>query len=527
MLSRRSRYTLIATLVCVLVSTPGVVFGQEVGGIYRLFGLSSNSPALLVLRILQIIWIIGAIIAVSFLGYALYALRVAGDDLLKHANAKTVAKYSGIGLVLCLLLAGVITFVLSRMEAHTSVPIVTEQGVSEQTSFATLNPARLGAFSRIVSHYPQRDDRNIPRNARLIITFSQAIDEKSLADEQGRLRENAIAIAKLGTKDLVRARVLLDSEKKTATIIPDQLLGEDGSAIEYSAGISSKILLPDGNSIFGSTGNYIWKFEVSGSSDNTPPRVESVVPTVGSQVVFRNALIQITFSEAIDASLLKSGVLEVMDVSNKKPIEGTFVMGNSYKTVTFIPREFCGKNACNQPVSCLPQGSNVNVRIKAASLSRGVGADSNKAVTPYDGVVDLAGNSLDGGSGKNSNGKSQGDPDDSYVWSFKVGDSMNQVTPRIAEVKPARDAQSVDGNTPISLAFSQLMDLTSLHESSVMFDHSVNYWLTTKSDYSAGKTTVQIQHDPLKASSIYTPEVRSEVRDIYQNCFSPCNGPIH
>jgi len=58
-------------------------------------------------------------------------------------------------------------------------------------------------------------------------------------------------------------------------------------------------------------------------------------------------------------------------------------------------------------------------------------------------------------------------------------------------------------------------------------DLNFNYWLSNINSVSldgTSSTTVRLMHDVFKENDSYAPNFKSEIKDIYQNCYKPCGG---
>jgi hypothetical protein len=209
-----------------------------------------------------------------------------------------------------------------------------------------------------------------------------------------------------------------------------------------------------------------------------------------------------------------------------------------YKTLEFIASDNCGVNSCGNTVYCLPASSTVNVLLKAATTVSGAMAPS------LDGLSDLAGNSLDG----NKNGRSEGpvaqsgkgafnpatpnatNAGDDYQWTFYINKSTNLSAPVMTRTKPGIGEQGVGPSTKIEAVFDKLMLGSSLSKGNVRLqaspqDAEIFYWITKESSLTDKKTTVFIEHDPFAASASYSPFFGAGILDVYQNCYTPSEGP--
>ena len=526
-------------LFFILILFVGVsgVFAQEVSPFAKLIRVESPDTRLIVLRVLQIIWGIGVVIGFALGIYGFIALRNARDqeDLTSEARGRRFLILGAIIAVASGILIGIISVIYGGIAEQYA------QQVKDFTAKDVSRPVFVGEYqsrlSRVEKHYPSRDEKNIPRNVAILITFREAIDLSSIAEKDGKVLPSSIRIYEISPTptpegDARGARVTISDDAKTITLRPDPLLGEPEKKSLYGVILSSDIKLKSGDSLFGNTGGYSWQFEVSGTVDTTPPTVQSALPIPPSSsqnLVPRNALIQITFSEPIDPTIISGSKVVITNQTKSRTIEGTLLQGNTYRTITFIPKEGCGKNSCNEEMYCLPEGGTIQVTLKSATLlSQRTPENPYRAKFPYDGIVDASGNSLDGGAERGSakNGKSEGPPTDNFTFSFAVGGNLEISTPTVLSINPSRDATRVSPDVPVDIIFSRYMDSTSLHQGSIYVANDVSYRVESEHDTSAHRTRARVYHDPFKTDTLYQPEIRSEAHDMYQNCFNPCVGPL-
>jgi hypothetical protein len=129
----------------------------------------------------------------------------------------------------------------------------------------------------------------------------------------------------------------------------------------------------------------------------------------------KNSVIQVDFSESLDPTGIQGAFAKGEGVdyyvlngnniflkSGKSTIPvGNFRLTNGYRTLEFTPATECGRNACGGKVYCLPVCDEKDAQCKEDSyellLKAGqtFTAASFEAV-PFSGVMDLAGNALDG-----------------------------------------------------------------------------------------------------------------------------------
>ncbi len=235
-------------------------------------------------------------------------------------------------------------------------------------------------------------------------------------------------------------------------------------------------------------------------------------------------------------------------------IPGTWRVGlNQYRTIQFVADTDCeqgASNSCGEPAKCLPSNANITGRILAAEIiSEGV-------ANPGTGIMDMGGNSLDG----NANGQMEGPGPvdtlasdlatilDSYYWDFLTGNTLDLIGPVLTNLNPSHSvgatAGSISPTVTIKATFSEDLDAQSVDEEVYLYGKHGNGkdfdgWFDSNfelvdadSDPSTpavvNMTTIAITHAPFREYEdgedllpIYTPIIKSELKDTRMNCFSP------
>lgn len=513
---------------------PSLVSAQEVSGIAKILFVPVSDGRLIAIRIGQIIGTLTALGAVAFLIFCAMKFNEAADQVAESEQWKKKMIISGSIAGGCILLVVVLAIIFSALAGQ-----MREQGLvpgGEETGIRGGGLVGKGSQgARIISHYPQKNEKNIPRNTSILITFAEAVNQESIIEQMKKMKRAAIRIQEAGASgaSALDASAELDPTKTILRLIPDQFLGRPNKKTRYSVVVTVLVQKASGEPLLAKP--YAWEFEVSGVIDNAPPFIETALPLPQTaerkELTPMNALIQITFNEAVDPSIVTKDKIEVIDTKTSKKIPGGLILGNNYRTVTFYPKEKCGKNTCSENVFCLPKEIQIKVTAKAADVATPPNAQSpNRAKFPYNGIVDTCGNSFDGGgeNGMQKNGKSEGPKTDSYRWSFATSAQKDTDIPQILSVHPGRDAVGVTLTTPVDILFSRFMDITSFTNWSVTLGKDVqdiDYWIFATHDIIKRRTILRINHDPFKKDTFYTPQIKSNTKDIYQNCFNASTGP--
>ncbi|NCQ16272.1 hypothetical protein GW814_01285 [Candidatus Falkowbacteria bacterium] len=508
-------------------------------------GLSASQDIrVTIAKIIRIVIGFLGIVAVGLIMYAGWIWMTSEGSEEKIEQAKKILTNAVIGLIIILSAFAIVSFIINSLTGAISgsQPAGSSSGVSSG------GLAALGS-GVINSHYPERNQTGVPRNTKIIITFKEAMDPATLISGQSINQQNIkIYQTESGAADAVTFPVgaTKTEDNKTFVFSPSQYLGSPSEKIWYSVALSKNIKKVNGDLAFGAVIGeiaYDWMFEVGTYVDNTPPKIDSVVPAPASTEA-RNVVVQINFSEALDptaaAGATRNGFanIKVMDDAAASLIAGNFYISNQYRTVEFLTDSECGINSCGQTVYCLPANKRIKVLAAAANL---LVPGAPLAAYPANGLVDLAGNSLDGnGNGTaegpqaqsglvpyNANNQTHGGEGDDYYWLFNTNNTIDITPPVVDQVNPVVGGSGVDLSVIPQATFSKLLMSSSLNSSSINFKSGgagYNYWITKNDDFSAKKTTANINHDQFAENQEYSVRLNSSIKDIYQNCYTPCSG---
>lgn len=520
------------------------------------------------------------LVLVILIMYAGFMYMTARGDVEKTKKAVKIIKQAivGVAIILSSFLIAEFVFRILLGALNPSAPeaeIVSRY--SERLSGA------LGVA--IQDHYPPRDATNIPRNTRIMVTFREPVFPESIisgystSTHRGSLNAGTIHITpltKCGDATLptlpaaalatVTAQVTADF--RTYVFKPDQPLGCSAQDVNYKVTLGNGILRANtdgtsaGQSIFtgANASGYEWTFEVSTVIDLTPPKVSYVIPSA-NQTYDRNISAQITFDEPMDPTAATgryhAGVpltsFQNIEIKNRGVLEnGSYDISNGYRTVSFTPEEVCGRDPCGNDIYCFShtaaQTDPMTVLAKAASLDTAQVPQALFGANGFDGLVDAAGNSLDG----NGNGTGQGPGTDDYGWGFNTNNNVNDTVPKISALAPTVLEGNVDATRDVAITFNVPMLTSTLSNRAVKlfpdpWPDTYQFWFVTASlglnasgsEPEAGNadpanttitaTKVLIHHpafipsDPTTnpAGWNYYPDVTRDVKSAYQICLFP------
>lgn len=373
----------------------------------------------------------------------------------------------------------------------------------------------------------------------------------------------------------------------TATNIKNALASHsdlNASASGNVVSLTAKVAGKSGNDIALSTASdALMIATMSGGKDK-----EDTSTTKDKKDKPRNTVIQINFDEAVNPMQVSgtseelAGYIRVVNLATDENVPGKFIVSNQYKTVEFISNNECGRNACGEKIYCLPENSQLKVELVAANLSGCAGNDDCASKSPYnicgtngicqesttstnfpmastafDGIMDMALNSLDGNRNSNAQGPAgfynENTADtgegDSFKWSFFISDKIDLDPPLINSTNAANNATGINLSSSVSVNFNKVMMSGSLATGEAIINNGkedithklvnlwsfssqpIGYWISNKgvddspADGEADWTEAFINHTDFADATKYRAQVGSGVKDIYQNCFKPCDGP--
>jgi len=547
---------------------PNFAFALDVGteAIGNEIALSNQDPRVLVARIINVFLGFLGVIAIILVIYAGWLWMTSGGDPAKIDKAKSVLKSAVIGLVIILSSWGITLFLLNRLD--------------EVLFGGPTGPGGPGGFipalqdTIIASHYPARNQTGVPRNTYIAITFKEPIDPASIIDDTNssgtygdwsdtngntqmdpgeydgpntanvHIHKDGDSCPPMGGC-VITYFVSFSPDQKTFVFRPDQVSGYIGSVagpLWYWVDLLPGILKSDGNPAFpGAIGiGYNWKFQTSTIIDLTPPQINVINPLpLGTYAP--NVVVQVHFNEAVDPTSASGDTtagfnnIEVQNPPAGPFVGGVYYIANQYRTVEFIPTTSCGTNSCGDTVYCLPFSANLRALVKSAATP-----------VPSDGIVDMAGNALDGNADGNIDGTTvpdcdlstnfpvtpyctDPDGDDAY-WDFTTTNTPDLTAPDIIAIDPASGAAGISLSYIPNATFNEPLLASSLIPGSTVIMTTTtatppSYWVIADYITAAPSTIVYINHSGFADSEDYRPQFTSGILDSYQNCYSPAQGP--
>jgi hypothetical protein len=537
----------------------------------------------------RIINIVLGFVGVILLGIFLYSgfeWMTSGGDPKKVDSAKTRLRNAVVGLIIIMSAFAIVNFILNALLGATGGGGGGVGGSGAGGGAGGGFPGSSGSLGGgiIESHIPARDATGVPRNTAIVVTFKEPIKVSSIIKDYTEatsstttgLNSDAVKIYVNGQRDhaltTAQARVRVTSDHKTFVIKPVDYLGSATANTDYTVELAGgstaggSVLLEDGTAAFGGAfaSGYKWQFEVSTVVDLTPPHVTTVIPQAGGHFA-PNIVVQVNFDEPVDptsaAGIWHAGsgftnmlvsATPVAGGATSRP-NGEFKISNQYRTVEFVSDLACGTNSCGRTVYCLPTDNSVAVEVLSPSLSD-TPPQAALTASGYDGVVDMAGNALDG----NGDGIAQGSAadavagDDRYGWTFGTAGAPNLTPPNIKTTSPTAGDLTDSSNLAVdrkpTATFDSMLQSSTVNTDNVLMTSNESaamadtfWWSTSQEALNASGAPaaigdaavsgrVSVNHriflpaTSTAAVPVYQTSFKSGLQNVYQNCYNPASS---
>lgn len=554
------------------------VFSEDFGlqPIEDTLSLGKQDIRITIAKIIRVVLSFLGIVALVLVLYAGFTIMTAGGNADRVETGKKILINAGIGLLIIMASFAITQFVLNKLGQATGYAGGPGGGGPAGTPSYTAS----GSLGTIVKdHYPFRNQIDVARNTRITVTFFMPLDPTSLFIENGggselgdcgapfvswwdscdRLDTTAVEVWELDDEGNKVAKVIeinalaVYEGESVYTIVlrPKDFLGDSVRDISYSVNLTSDILKEGGAySMFeeDSDGRYEWRFRTGTEIDLSPPWVVSVYPRDGLTAP-RNTIIQINFNEAVDPTVVQGSADTftniIFDHNVDADVQGYWKVSSGYKTVEFVSYEPCGQNSCGDEMYCIPTSCPTgdeacfDARLVLVRTADQIIPGSFEGA-PFSGVMDMAGNALDG----DNDGLPVGKPPigtenlidpgeenpDNYIWGFNIQNIIDRTAPYIISVIPNPDDENVPSGAPFEILFSKPMWSATLGNIGVEeHPYYKPFWFSAFSTLTpSDQTRVKFSHrafGPDEKDLYYFTSVGSQVKSVNQNCVYPGRGP--
>lgn len=259
--------------------------GLDTEAIAKESGLPTVSLAFFIGRLLQIFFGLLGVVALALLIYGGFVWMTATGDPNKVDKAKKIIQNAIIGLVIIFSAFAITTFLMNIFSGgygnEGRVEVNPIPGDSNDW-----NRSAIGA-GPIESVYPSPNQRNVPINTLIAVTFKQVIDSTSICDANecnGEFANGNIEICETSStnsnclSDPVSSTVKQSKDGKTFVFTPQKFLGaNDDIERIFKVTLKNGIKASSTNkSIFDGYrfSQYAWQFKTNGKLDLDPPEIQ-------------------------------------------------------------------------------------------------------------------------------------------------------------------------------------------------------------------------------------------------------------
>lgn len=340
----------------------GAVDATTLGNEYAgQIGLAGTDIRLIIANIVRVALGLVGLVMVIFMMYAGYLWMTAGGNDDQITKAKSIIKNAVIGLVIILASYSIVLFVMNLFGI--GKPSFGETAV-DVTGPNTHNFQGSGGLGTVIKdHYPMRNQMDVPRNTKIVVTFRRPVLLSSFVentngsknadgspilgdcvvptDRELDWKTDCDQLKTIGNKlsndyvninqvvkngditsmvpylagvSVIATSTELGGVKGIYTVVfrPNEYLGSSSEKYTYAVRLGRNILIDDPTNPNVSAfsvkilGNdyYEWQFSCSTVMDFSPPHVVSVYPAQGKQD-YKNTALQITFNEPMDPTGLQ------------------------------------------------------------------------------------------------------------------------------------------------------------------------------------------------------------------------------
>ena len=323
---------------------------------------------------------------------------------------------------------------------------------SVETEAATVTTIDLTP-PRVIANQPPTNFNGVSSGATASATFSEPMDSVSLNTATFTLKVTSTGAAIPGTVTYNKATRIAEFKPTSALPNPTNITATITTGVKDLAG----------NALAAA---YTWAFT---TRDDTGPTVIATAPSNGATGISPNTSVNITFSEAMDASTVTATNITMRVTSSGTAVTGTVTYNTTTHVATFTPSAALAQNA-------------------------------SYTVTVSGNVKDAAGNLM----GAN------------VEFAFSTGDIT---PPTVTAVVPADSATGVALNSTVKVTFSEPMDPTTINTTTVSLKNTATTAVVaaTVTYDAATRTATLTPSAALAGNTRYTVTVTTGARDLSAN----------
>jgi hypothetical protein len=339
------------------------------------------------------------------------------------------------------------------VSANCTSGVLSEQ--SAETPEATVTTLDITP-PRVISVIPLNGATGVSLAGTALITFSEPIDPATLTTTTYNLRSTS-------TGEIIPGTIVYNATARTAEYKPT---GHLPNASSVTVTVTTGVKDLTGNALSPAfTSTFITR-------DEEGPTVIATSPANGATGVSTSAVVNITFSEAVDASTVNSTNITMRVTSSSAAVAGTVAYNATTHVATFTPSSPLAEN-------------------------------TGYTVTVSGSIRDPAGNVM----GSN------------FVFSFSTGDTT---PPTVTSTVPANLATNVPPTTAVSASFSEPMDPATINSTTFALRVTATSAAVagTVSYNAATNTATFTPTSALVPGTTYTARITTGAKDVAGNALA-------
>lgn len=256
-----------------------MLWGGQEANVQAATGLGNTDPRIIIANIIRVLLGFLGIIAVLLIMYAGWLWTTSAGDESKINKAKQTLTAAIVGLVIILMSFALVSFILNRLLGASSFAPGAGGGPGTGIGLGALGNCSL------LSVYPEPDQREVPRNAGIIMTFREPLDPATIMDAGNNILPDRIMIFHQADQasclsggacpSQVSDVIVSTTDNMTFFLDPVNYLGSPSEYISYAIYLGNDIMTAAGVPVFQNCYNdyFLWGFQVSNRLDLTPPQV--------------------------------------------------------------------------------------------------------------------------------------------------------------------------------------------------------------------------------------------------------------
>ncbi len=295
----------------------------------------------------------------------------------------------------------------------------------------------------VVAVNPANNASNVATNTVVQVTFSEPMDPTTITT-------TTVSLKNTSTSAVVPATVTYNPATNIATLTPN---GPLSNGTNYTVTVTTGVKDLAGNAM---ASQFTSNFTAIPVPDTTAPTIISRNPANGSTGIAVNTTVQVTFSEAMDATTINTTNIKLAETATSTTVAGTVSYNSGTNTATFTPTS--------------PLKNNISYTLTVTT-----------------GVKDVAGNALAS----------------NQTSTFTT--VTDTTAPTIVVTSPVNNATNVAVGSKVTVTFSEAMDVSTINTTNIKLN------VTTGGAVVAGT----VLYDPAAKVATFTPSANLTANTNY------------